>query len=100
MRGDQRPLAVGLLIATSACGLALALAGAADGLLFLVPALILALPLARGRYVGEAALLARRRPRLNRAPRAPARFAPTGVRERRALRGGRLIAASLAKRPP
>src|SRR6202165_2632037 len=70
------------------------------GLLFLAPAVLLALPLLAGRYVG-AERLSRvadrsatgvRRPALAfLAPRAPWRTLP---------RGGLLIAASLAVRPP
>jgi hypothetical protein len=100
MRAPERPLTVGLLIATSACCLALALVGATDGLPFLVPALLLALPLARGLYVGESTLLALAAPSRRRSPRAPARSVPTGLGERHVFRGARLIAASLAKRPP
>jgi hypothetical protein len=81
---------------------ALAIAGSTDALLFLAPALLIAIPLFAGRYFGEeliAKLVARkddRRPR-----RAPASLLPTppflGVR---LPRGTRLIAFSLAKRPP
>ena len=99
MRAVERPLSVGLLIATSACCLGLALVGAADGVPFLIPAIMLALPLARGLYLGERALVAlatRRR----RAARAPARTVPTRAAERLVTRGSALIATSLAKRPP
>ena len=70
------------------------------GLLYLAPALLLFLPLIFGRYVGEQRIAAlacrptasRRRPtdRVG-APRAAARLMH---------RGGRLVASSLAKRPP
>jgi hypothetical protein len=99
MRAVERPFAVGLLIATSLCCLALALVGATDGVPFLVPALLLALPLARGRYVGERTLLTLATSRPRTRP-APARFLPTRAAERLTVRGTRLIAASLAKRPP
>jgi hypothetical protein len=70
------------------------------GFLFLTPAILLALPLLAGRYVGAERLRggARRRPRAARratpsplSPRAGSRMLP---------RGGVLIAASLAVRPP
>ena len=99
MRAAERPLTVALLVATSACCLTLALAGAADGVPFLVPALLLSLPLARGLYLGEETLVALAEPR-RRTPRAPARSVPTGAAERPILRVERLMAASLAKRPP
>jgi hypothetical protein len=80
----------------------LALTGSTDVLLFLAPALLIAVPLFAGRYFGEeliAKLIAKQgdhRPR-----RSPASLLPTP----RALpirlpRGTRLIAFSLAKRPP
>jgi hypothetical protein len=99
MRAFERPLTVGLLIATSACCLALALVGATDGLPFLVPALLLALPLARGLYLGEERLLALSAPR-ERTARAPARSLPTRRAEPQVARGARLIARSLAGRAP
>lgn len=99
MRAFERPFAVGLLVATAACCLVLALVGASDGIPFLAPALLLALPLARGIYVGEERLLAVAGPR-DRGARAPARSVPTHAAERQVPRGTRLIATSLAKRPP
>jgi hypothetical protein len=100
MADTQNRQAALLLAATLAWTLALALLGASNVLLFCAPALLLALPLAFNRYVGEDTLaaLATRRP-CRRRP-APAlvpgsRFAPYFT-----VRGGRLIAASLAKRPP
>jgi len=81
--------------------LLLAATGATEALLFMAPALLIAVPLVAGRYVGEeliARLAARRarRPRPRRAIALPAPakapvFPP---------RGARLIAHSLAKRPP
>jgi hypothetical protein len=99
MRAAERPLAVGLLIATSACCLGLALVGAADGVPFLIPAVTLALPLARGLYLGESTLLSLVGSRRRRS-RPPARSVPPRRVERRTARGTRLIAMSLAKRPP
>ncbi|HKO38553.1 MAG TPA: hypothetical protein VJU14_09310 [Solirubrobacterales bacterium] len=80
----------------------LAVTGSTDALLFLAPALLIAIPLLGGRYVGEeliAKLVARRRDRarprsaspLQPMPPAPATWLP---------RGTRLIAFGLAKRPP
>ncbi len=80
---------------------ALPLAGVHSDVLLALPVLLFALPLLAGRYVGEerlarltAAFVAvRRRPRASQpvgARRAPLAFP----------RGGRLIAASLAVRPP
>ncbi len=80
---------------------ALALAGSTDVVLFLAPALLIAIPLVCGRYPGEE-LIARiiaRQPRkpakanrlLPRIPSGPETWRPTGTL---------LIAFSLAKRPP
>jgi hypothetical protein len=86
-------LTVAWLSARSAIGLSV-------GFLFLAPAVILALPLLAGRYVGAErlsrivrtrALRRRRVPDANLAPRAWGLVPP---------RGGLLIAASLAMRPP
>jgi hypothetical protein len=64
--------------------------------------LVLALPLLGGRYVGEERLvrLARRAP--VRRPRPRSAAPPVGHRavRRAAPRGGLLIAASMAVRPP
>jgi len=76
----------------------------ADALVGTAPLLVLLAPLLLGRYVGEdrierlaAAVAARRAPAVARARRTS--LAPRGPR---ALlpRGGRLIATSLAVRPP
>jgi hypothetical protein len=70
------------------------------GVLYVVPALLLALPLLLGRYVGEAQLAEladrglphpSRRPRALRVPRSHVRIME---------RGGRLVGSALAKRPP
>jgi hypothetical protein len=100
MHAVERPWTVALLAVTAGFCLALALVGAADGLPYLVPALLLTAPLAWGVYVGEERLLSlggadRRRPR-----RAPASTVPARSAEQRLPRGSRLIATSLAKRPP
>lgn len=81
--------------------LALAVTGSTDVLLFLAPALLIAIPLLCGRYFGEeliAGIVARRateRPRLRRVLPV-ASWAPRTWRPR----GRVLIAFSLAKRPP
>jgi hypothetical protein len=70
------------------------------GFLYLVPALVLVLPLLFGRYVGEeriAALAAKPAG----AVRRPARRVPLPRAAERVMhRGGRLVASSMAKRPP
>jgi hypothetical protein len=91
-------LAFALLVA--AWMVAEALTGADTGLLYLAPALVLACPLVLGRYVGEEQLW-----ELARAAPAPPPRRPRGVTVPRShvrvmQRGGRLVASSLAKRPP
>ncbi len=89
-------------LAVAACwAVALALTGSTDVLLFLAPALLIAVPLIAGRYVGEkliarlveARVEKRRRPARtpDSTPPPPAVWLP---------RGTRLIAFSLAERPP
>jgi hypothetical protein len=95
-------LTAGVALAiTVSWALALALAGSTDVLLFLAPALLVAAPLLADPLGGElgdqllADVAARERRRASasatRAPRAPASWLP---------RGTRLIAFSLAERPP
>jgi|GEM_PF-3208812 len=92
----------GALVLTLCWVAALALTGATDALLFLAPALLIAIPLFGGRYLGEEliAKLAARRARASRrsakAPVSPLPPAPASWRPR----GAALIAFSLAKRPP
>jgi hypothetical protein len=98
---DQR-LLLGAALVTSALLLLAALAGHADLLPYAAPLFLLAVPLLAGRYVGEERL-ERMRSGLRRTPlRAPlAATPPAGRRLRASLpRGGRLIAHSLAERPP
>ncbi len=83
--------------------LGIAALGAHQVLLFMVPALLLALPLALGRYVGEERL-GRLRDRIAQ-PRSPRRVPASGRAPRRDTglmvpRGGALIAFGLATRPP
>jgi hypothetical protein len=79
----------------------LTLLGVHSDVLLAAPVLVLALPLLAGRYVGEQQL-ARLAAAYDAAPRrAATTLAPSGVRAPRSLpRGGRLIACSLAVRPP
>jgi hypothetical protein len=70
------------------------------GLLFLAPAVLLALPLIAGRYVGAERLSRVAARRVDGARRSvPALLAPRRC-PRVPPRGGLLIAASLAVRPP
>lgn len=88
-------------LALTLCWVAvLAVTGSTDVLLFLAPALLIAIPLLGGRYVGEEliAKLAAKRARPRRAS-APAPVAPAAPRNWRP-RGASLLAFSLAKRPP
>jgi hypothetical protein len=94
-------LTAGLALALTCCwALALAFAGLSEVLFYLAPGLLILAPLLAGRYVGESLIVklvaARERRRLRparvrRMPKAPA----IGR-----LSSGRLIAFSLAERPP
>jgi hypothetical protein len=98
---DQRLLLSAALV-TSALLLIATLAGHAELLPYAAPLFLLAVPLLAGRYVGEERL-ERMRSGLRHAPlRAPrAAGAPAGRRLAASVpRGGRLIAHSLAERPP
>jgi len=80
----------------------LAVTGAGEVLLFLAPALLIAIPLIGGRYVGEeliVKLATRRHRRRGRAAAFERPLRPVPPPARR-VRGARLIAFSLAKRPP
>ncbi len=98
---EQRLLVLSALV-SSVLLLAGAVAGLGELLAFAAPVLVLALPLLAGRYLGEERIAraagrmrARRsRPRSVAVPMARLRPARTVVR------GGRLIAMSLAVRPP
>lgn len=76
------------------------LTGYQSGLLYLAPALVLALPLLLGRYLGEEQLveLAGRRPA--RPRQRVLRVAGPRSRVPVMRRGGRLVASGMAKRPP
>jgi hypothetical protein len=91
-----------LAVATAAFPVVLVLPGMETGVLFLSPAIVLLASLLTGRYVGEdrlARLAAARRPSRPRRPRA-ARLVLPRRREGLMPRGGRLVATSLAVRPP
>jgi len=98
-RGDRQLLfgLAGLTLFVAA----LTLVGVHSDVLLALPALLFALPLLAGRYVGEERL-ARLAASYEGDRRRPAGSLPTTAR--RSLlavpRGGRLIAASLAVRPP
>ncbi|HEX5712474.1 MAG TPA: hypothetical protein VFX85_04085 [Solirubrobacterales bacterium] len=80
---------------------ALALTGSTDALLFMAPALLIAIPLLGGRFFGEELIvrLAARRARPRRCSEVAAPLSPP-TSSVWLPRGARLIATSLAKRPP
>lgn len=75
---------------------------AGSGFMVMMPALLLVVPLVLGRYVGERRIRQLRNSLTSRRLRPSFRELPTGARTGDALlvRGGRLIAASIAVRPP
>jgi hypothetical protein len=76
------------------------ISGGGAGLLYVGPVLVLCAPLVAGRYVGEERLLALAGRAVVRRSRRPARVPLPRTRVRAMERGGRLVARSLAKRPP
>jgi hypothetical protein len=100
----RRPVAR-RLIALSLLGAlvgGLVVTGSTTTLLFLAPWVVVLAPLLAGRYLGERSLLrlaraARHRPPARRLSTRPAARRPS---VRGLPRGGRLIACSLAVRPP
>ncbi len=93
------------VIATALLGIlaAVAVPGVAEGLAFVLPAVVLLAALVVRRYPGERVLSRLRARRLRVAhagPRAGACCAQRSRPRARMPRGGRLIAASLAVRPP
>ncbi len=100
MRLSLRALA--LLAALAAVAALLGLAPGTEALLYVAPALLLLVPLLHGRFPGEdriAALAARAAAPAR--PRAASALTPRARRLRALVaRGGRLLAASLAVRPP
>jgi hypothetical protein len=98
---DQRLLALSAAASVALASL-LALAGHPELLAYAAPLLVLALPLALGRYLGEETLerLRSRSHRRVRRPR-PVAEAPRGRRFAALVpRGARLIAHGLAERGP
>jgi len=93
-----------LLFALAGLTLAIAsltLLGIHSDFLLAAPALVLALPLLAGRYVGEEQLARLAAAFVAPPRRAAATRVPAAARAPRSLpRGGRLIACSLAVRPP
>ena len=100
MPARDRRILLAAAVATSALLLLAAAAGHAEVLAYAAPLFLVAVPLLAGRYVGEERLAAlrghvapRRRHATAARPRAPR---PVVLLPR----GGRLIAESLAVRPP
>jgi hypothetical protein len=96
----DRLVLLSLALLVAAWMVAETLMGSHTGLLYLAPALTLAVPLILGRYVGEEQLAvlagrARSRPRRRVAPVAGPRSCARVME-----RGGRLVASGMAKRPP
>jgi ABC-type amino acid transport system permease subunit len=95
---------VALTLLSSLCLLAEAAGVLAPALLYSAPLLIVALPLLAGRYVGEDRIVGLAEAARGRRHAARALRLPTPPAMRRATqivpRGGRLIAHSLAVRPP
>ena len=93
-----------LLLGLTALTLVLVIVQAATGaeVLLASPALVLALPLLAGRYVGERTIVRLASRVVVRARRAVRALSARLPRAPRALlpRGGRLLAASLAERGP
>jgi hypothetical protein len=81
----------------------LALTGSTDVLLFIAPALLIAIPLFGGHYLGEeliSKLATGKRSRPRRGNAAGKARRPSAVPESWRPRGTSLLAFSLAKRPP
>ncbi len=101
VRFANRFTAQGALVITLCWAVALAASGSTDVLLFLAPALLIFIPLLGGRYVGEELIARFAARRAGVRPRASLRHSPVpSIGESWAPRGARLIAFSLAKRPP
>ena len=98
---DQRLLALSAAVVAALASL-LALAGHPELLAYAAPLLVLALPLALGRYLGEETLerLRSRPRRRTRHPRLTAQRAAGRRLHALVPRGARLIAHSLAERGP
>src|SRR5580658_3368380 len=101
-RSPRRVL--GFALAVALCAIAVltaigALGASQQGALMMLPALLLAVALLAGRYPGER-LIARWGRARPRARQATARVPMPSHASLQTLRGGRLIAASLAGRAP
>lgn len=100
MRFANRYSDRGALTITLCWVIALAVSGSSDVLLFLAPALLIAVPLLAGRYVGEG-LIAKLAAVRARRPRPLPSIAPRPCKPAiRLPRGTALLAFSLAERPP
>lgn len=100
MTRRDRQLLLGLAALTLALA-SLTLVGVDSDVLLAAPVLVFALPLLAGRYVGEERLARLAAAFLGPRRLPAATIAPHGRRTARRLpRGGRLIAAALAVRPP
>jgi hypothetical protein len=102
MPRDRRTSTFLLAVATLAFPVVLVLPGMRTGVMFLSPAIVLLVSLLTGRYVGEerlARLVAGARPARPRRGRV-ARLVLPVRRDGVMPRGGRLVATSLAVRPP
>ena len=86
-----------LLAAVAVCH---SIAGLQEGLLSVLPALLLLVALLGGRYPGERVLKQWRTTRRSRPREATARLGCSRPLSQAAARGGLLIAASLAGRAP
>jgi hypothetical protein len=101
-RGDLRAIGACLALVVLCAGLAATGVGFEDAAMF-APTLVLLLPLLGGWYVGEEhlhELAARRRREVAPGRRASAAVAVPRSRARLMVRGGRLVASAMAKRPP
>jgi hypothetical protein len=99
---SRREMRMGLVVCLLALLLPLAdtVAGLGTGFIYLGPAMVLLFPLLLGRYVGERRLVSFHRPLCPTHCRSIRAARPRIVFERLLVRGGLLIAASLAVRPP
>jgi hypothetical protein len=96
----RRILLLSLVLVVVAWLVADVLSGGRAGLLSAAPTLLLCASLLAGRYVGEERLLALAHGRVARPRRRRVRVSAPRTRMRVMARGGRLVARSLAKRPP
>jgi len=101
MRPESWPALLALAIGALAWGLSQAGTGIGYDALYLVPPLMLMLPLLAGRYPGEQRIASLGRPASSPVPR---RTEPRTGRPRAAARllprGGALLAGAMAVRPP